>query len=92
MVDVSRLEQMNTGRVANVVLDNLRPELDALKREAIEKSKSLFRAGTHELAAYMSAAAQLVALEDLEIKLRQKINTGTRAAEELGPQNPERQN
>lgn len=89
---MKRLEKLNSGRTANVVLDNIKPELDALRSEAIEKSKILFRTGDHNVASYMASAAQLCALDDLEAKLKQKINVGIRAAEELGPtQNPERQ-
>jgi hypothetical protein len=89
---MKKLQQLNSGRTANVVLDNIKPELDALRSESIEKSKILFRTGDHQLAAYMACAAQLCSLDDLEAKLRQKINVGVRAAEALAPNNnPERQ-
>ncbi len=74
------IEEVNASRVTQIALDHMRPHFAALESIAVSKIKNLYRTGPHELATYMSCAAELVALEDLQIRLKASIRKGEAAA------------
>ncbi len=66
--------------MTQILSDNLMPHIKEMTDASLAKLKALYRAGPHELATYMSCAAELVAIEDLLIRLKASVNKGNRAA------------
>jgi len=71
------------GTMSKVLSEQIRPHIAAMTEASIAKLKAIYRSGPHDLASYMSCAAELAAIEDLQIRLKSSVNRGNRAAEEL---------
>lgn len=76
------LAKIQRGTISEVILDRLKPEIDSQALIVISDLKQSFRAGTltHEMS--IALIAKLVAFEDLEMGLKQKIKIGNKIREE----------
>lgn len=77
-----RLTVSNEGRMSSMLLSNLRPILDLLTQEVLVSIKQDFREGKPELSKMLANSARLCTLEDIEIRLKQKIKVAERLGEE----------
>lgn len=68
--------------MAHVILNNLGPILEAQVRDVLSKIKSAYREGKADHLKLLAFAAELCTLEDIENKLKQKINTADRINKE----------
>ncbi len=83
-----RISAVNEARMTTILMGHLKPHLDEMKAFSTSKLKNLHRTGPHDLAQYMSCAAELCAIEDLEVRLGQSVTAGDRASEEMNERNP----
>lgn len=69
-----QLSQLNEGREAHLTLRGIGPIIEQQALEIIRKFKMEFRGGTLDLSKSLAFAAELCTIEDIENKLKQKIN------------------
>jgi len=77
-----KMQEVAKGQTSTIVLNELRPELDQMEKAATSKLKHLYREGNRELGLYLAEIAQLCMIDDLEIRLKQRVQKGMNAAKE----------
>lgn len=68
-----QLSQINEGRQARLTLNGVGPIMQAQFQEALNIFKNHYRAGTLDLSKSLAFGATITMIEDIENKLRQKI-------------------
>jgi hypothetical protein len=83
MTDVKMIEDLNRGRMAGIILDNLKPYLDRHRQVLIERMKGSYIMGKVDFPQMMAHLGSLVALDELEQEIKSNFLKGQRAAKEL---------
>lgn len=77
------LGKFNVGKLAGIVYGHMESVFRSQERSVIQRLKLDYNAGQLDHIKANSLVAELVVLERLENELKQQINIGNRAAEEL---------
>jgi hypothetical protein len=72
------LARFNDGKMASLILSNLSPILESIKTEAQARFLNEFKDGKLDATKSLAYAAELRILEEIENKLKSKINTADR--------------
>lgn len=80
---IDEIAKMNTGRRVSLALEVLGPEIDLVRKDCIARMKQMYRADAATEVKLLAAVGELVAMDNLEIKLRQKIRSGETAQRKL---------
>lgn len=78
-----KIAAVNQGRTANLALEILGPEMDAVRTAAIARMKHMYRDGSATELRLLAAVAELCALDDLESRLKARIRRGDQSLKEL---------
>lgn len=78
-----KLADVQEGQIATHIIAHLEPIHAALKEETISKMMNAYRAGNVEIGIYLAGAAQLCTLEDMQTRLKARVNKGIHAAKEI---------
>lgn len=86
------LQLIQTGRMAQIVLDQFKEKIDSRKAHALSKLTQLSRSGCSDPVALASRLAAYCELEDFETELTKEVTRARKAAEEMNgtrePANP----
>ena len=77
----NEVENMQRAKTATIMLDNLRPILQEVRNDAVAKMKNLYRSGETDQKMLLSCVASLVTLDDIENRLRARMNRGRKTTE-----------
>lgn len=76
--ETKEIARINDGKLARLLLSNLGPILDQIKTEAESKFIGQFKSGKLDQGNSLAYAAVIGTIEDIQNRLRQKINTADR--------------
>jgi len=78
-----KIATANLGRSANLALQILGPEIEAVRQNTVTKLKQMYIDGSATEVRLLAGVAELVVLDNLESKLRTRIRRGEQALKEL---------
>lgn len=78
-----KLANVNLGRTANLALEVLGPEMEAVRQGTISRLKQMYIDGSATEVRLLSGVAELCVLDTLESKIRTRIRRGEQSLKEL---------